>query len=203
MDSPSFFSITAALFFILNATGQIPVFLALLGRFERKRQCQIIFRELLVALGILVLFTFCGDEILTLLGISRATLSIAGGILLFLISLTMIFPNKPEKEETIAEEPLIVPLATPIIAGPGTITAVMLYAHETGQPFFVSGALLLAWLASLCILLLGSYIKGILGKKGLTALERLGGMLLCLIGLQMATSGTLQLVKEFFNIGNL
>lgn len=197
-----FFTVAAAIFFVLNATGQIPLFLALLARFDQKRQMKIITRELLIALALILLFTFFGDGILRVLGITRPIIAIAGGVLLFLISLTMIFPKTVEDgaEKAVTHEPMIIPLAIPVITGPGTITTVMLYAHETGDPWFVAGAAFAAWVPSLIILLLGSYIKQILGEKGLIAVERLGGMLVCLIGIQMLTSGILVLVKEYFNI---
>jgi multiple antibiotic resistance protein len=95
---------------------------------------------------------------------------------------------------------MIIPLAIPVITGPGSITTVMLYSHETGSAMFVAGAVVAAWIPSLIILLLGSYIKQVLGEKGLVAVERLGGMLVCLIGIQMLTNGTLSLVKDYFSI---
>jgi len=198
----SFFTISVAIFLVLNATGQIPLFLALLARFDHMRQIKIICRELSIALVILLLFTFCGDKLLNILGISRPIIGMAGGILLFLISLTMVFPHKKSSEETLTQEPVIIPLAIPIITGPGAIATVMLYAHETGNPWLVGAAAFAAWVPSLIIILLGSYIKKLLGEKGLTAIERLGGMLVCLIGVQMFASGTLLIVKEFFHIGN-
>jgi len=198
----SFLTITMAIFFVLNATGQIPLFLALLAHFDHKRQLKIITRELCIALGILLMFTFFGDKILEVLGITRPIIGIAGGILLFLISLTMIFPKtvKEDNEKSLHQEPMIIPLAIPVITGPGAITTVMLYSHETGNSMLVAAAAICAWIPSLIILLLGSYIKKLLGEKGLVAVERLGGMLVCLIGIQMFTSGTLMFVRDYFNI---
>ncbi len=198
-----FIGIATALFFVLNATGQIPFFLGLLARFDQKRQLVIITRELIIALLILLLFTFFGDFILRVLGISRPIIAIAGGVLLFLISLTMIFPKTVETDhqpKAMTHEPMIIPLAIPGITGPGAISAVMLYAHDTGNPFLVAGAAVAAWVPSLIILLLGSYIKEILGEKGLVAVERLGGMLVCLLGTQMLTNGLLNLVRDYFSI---
>jgi len=201
-EDASFFTIAAAIFFVLNATGQIPLFLAMLSRFDQKRQMKIITREMIIALLILLLFTFFGDGVLRILGISRPIIGIAGGVLLFLISLSMIFPKSSDTaEKALTQEPMIIPLAIPVITGPGAITAVMLYAHETGDALLVGAAAFTAWVPSLIILLLGSYIKQILGEKGLVAVERLGGMLVCLIGVQMLTNGTLQLIKEYFSIG--
>jgi multiple antibiotic resistance protein len=197
-----FFTIAAAIFFVLNATGQIPLFLAMLARFDQKRQLKIITREMIVALVILLLFTFFGDAILRILGITRPIIAIAGGVLLFLISLTMIFPKGDAGgEKALTQEPMIIPLAIPVITGPGAITTVMLYAHEMGSPFLVAGAAFAAWVPSLLILLLGSTIKQLLGEKGLVAVERLGGMLVCLIGIQMLTNGILGLVRDYFQIG--
>jgi len=196
----SFLTIAAAIFFVLNATGQIPLFLAILAPYDQKRQARIIIRELLIALGILLVFTFFGDWVLKILGISRPIIGMAGGILLFIISLGMIFPNPGKEVEKMKQEPMIIPLAIPVIAGPGAITTVMLYAHETANSLLVAGAAFCAWVPSLAILLAGSLIKKILGEKGLVAVERLGGMLVCLIGIQMFTSGTLLLVKDYFNI---
>jgi len=196
----SFLTITAAIFFVLNATGQIPLFLAMLGRFDQKRQYKIIIRELLIALAILLIFTFFGDGVLRVLGITRPIIGMAGGILLFIISLGMIFPKPATEVEKLTHEPMIIPLAIPVITGPGSITTVMLYAHETGNALMVGAAAFCAWVPSLLILLAGSMLKKILGEKGLIAVERLGGMLVCLIGIQMFTSGTLLLVKDYFKI---
>lgn len=196
----NFISIAFAIFFVLNATGQIPLFLAMLGRYDQKRQMKIITRELVVALVILLLFTFFGEWILQILGISQAVIAAAGGILLFLISLSMIFPKPQSAQEALQHEPMIIPLAIPVITGPGAITTVMSFAHQTDRPMMVAAAAFCAWLPSLIILLLGSYIKKLLGDRGLMAVERLGGMLVCLIGINMATSGVLTLVQEFFNI---
>lgn len=198
-----FLTIAASIFFVLNATGQIPLFLALLARFDQKRQMRIIVRELTVALVILLAFTFFGDDILKILGISRPIIGVAGGILLFLISLTMIFPKTVEDNgstKALAQEPMIVPLAIPVITGPGAITTVMLYSHETGNELLVAAAVIGAWIPSLIILLLGSYIKQLLGEKGLVAVERLGGMLVALIGVQMLVSSILLIVKDYFQI---
>ncbi len=199
-QDPSFFTIASAVFFVLNATGQIPLFLAMLARFDQKKQMCIILRELTVALAILFLFTFSGDTALRVLGITQPIIGIAGGTLLFIISLGMIFPKASAEPEELTREPMIIPLAIPLIAGPGAIATVMLYANETGNSMLVAGAVFAAWVPSLIILRLGSYIKQILGEKGLVAVERLGGMLVCLIGVQMLTSGALTLVREYFHI---
>lgn len=189
----SIYSTAVALFLILNAIGNIPLFIAMLARYSPKKQRQIIIRELLFALVILVVFAFLGDSVLKLLGISQPIIGMAGGVLLFIISLGMIFP----KEDTLdppKHEPMIVPLATPVITGPGSITAVMLYAERFGG-LEMAGIIVMAWIPSLLILLAASNIKYLLGEKGMIACERFGGMLVCLISLQMFSSGAIKLIQ--------
>lgn len=184
-----------ALFFILNSLGNIPIFVGMLGEFNLKRQRRIILRELLIALFILILFNFFGKEFLRMLGISHGTIGIAGGTLLFLISLTMIFP-KDNGAHIPRKEPFIFPLAMPVVAGPGAITAVMIYSQQSGSRLAVTAAIFLAWFFSSLILLASSNIKLFLGQKGLLACERLGGMLISLISVQMFTQGLISVIRE-------
>src|ERR1700722_8748995 len=191
----SFYSITLALFFVLNALGNIPLFIGLIGHYDLSRQRKIIIRELLIALFILLAFNFFGNKILELLGISEPIIGIAGGILLFIIALGMIFP-KADKAEAPRSEPLIVPLATPIVAGPGAIATVMVYSEQVSNVWVMSGAIFLAWLPCFIILLVSSNIKIVLGKRGLAACERLGGMLISLVSVHMFSSGVIKLVQD-------
>lgn len=192
----SFFQITISLFFVLNAIGSIPLFVAILGKFPVKRQRKIIIRELLIALGILLLFNFFGDDLLYLMGISQPIMGIAGGTLLFIIALTLIFPKPTLQKKVTTEEPLIVPLAIPLIAGPGALTSVMIYAEQARNHWIMTAAILLAWLPSALILFSASNIKNLLGTKGLTACERLGGMLISLIAVNMIANGILTLLQN-------
>jgi MarC family membrane protein len=195
MDQISFSTIAGSLFLVLNAWGQIPLFLGLLGNFSEKRQRIIILREMAIALGILLLFCFFGEGVFLLLGITRSVVGMAGGILLFLIALSMIFPKQESQTETLKREPMVIPLAIPAITGPGAITMTMAYAQASG-PFLVSLAVLTAWLPSLLILLAGSYLKRLLGEKGLVAVERFGGMIVCLIGVNMFGTFAIEFVQQ-------
>jgi multiple antibiotic resistance protein len=191
----SIFAIATSLFFILNSLGNIPFFVGMLGKYPVKRQRRIILRELAIALLILLLFNFFGENILHLLGISHAVIGIAGGTLLFLISLSMIFP--PQGNHTHDDrEPFIFPLAIPVLAGPGSITTVMIYSQQVQNELLMLGAILMAWIPSTIILLASSNIKLFLGQKGLIACERLGGMLISLIAVQMLTSGIIKLIQD-------
>jgi len=192
----SFISIALSIFFVVNVVGNIPLFITLLRPFNKKEQKMILLREFGVALAILLLFNFCGDGILHLLGVSKQTIGIAGGFLLIIIAITMVFP-KPSEDGLPAHEPVIVPLATPVIAGPGSITAVMVFAQQIGT----IGACIAATSAifvSFFIVLIASRIKHLLGEKGLIAMERLGGLIVALLAIEMMTSGIIDLVKARF-----
>ncbi len=191
----AFWAKVLSLFLVMNAIGNIPLFVGLLARYDLKRQREIILRELSIALFILLLFNFFGDDILELLGISQPIIGIAGGILLFIIALSMIFPRE-RSEEISLRDPLIVPFAMPIIAGPGSITTVMIFADHIQNHWLMSLIIICAWIPSLLLLLAASNIKYLLGEKGLTACERLGGMLICLFAVQMFTSNAIDLVKK-------
>jgi len=194
----SIFALSLSLFLVLNALGSIPLFVAFLSKYEAKRQRRIIFREMLIALGILLLFNFFGDDLLELIGISQPIIGIAGGTLLFLIALGMIFPKNDRSLESNRQEPFIVPLAMPLIAGPGSISTVIVYSEQTHNPLMMTIVIFIAWTASLLLILASSNIKYFLGHKGLMACQRLGGMLISLIAVQMICSGAIHLVQDTF-----
>lgn len=193
------FAMAFSLFFVLNALGNIPLFVGLLAPYSVKRQRRIIARELLIALGILLLFNFFGDTLLNLLGISQSVLGVAGGTLLFLIAIDMIFPRKHDASESKRQEPMIVPLAIPIVAGPGAISTVIVYAEQLQNAWASSGVLLMAWIPTFTLLFLSSNIKNFLGEKGLLACQKLGGMLISLIAVHMICNGAIQMLQEAFN----
>jgi len=191
----SIFPMTFSLFLVLNSLGNIPLFVGLLTKFDVKRQRQIILRELLIALAILFSFNFFGDKMLTMLGISQPVIGVAGGALLFIIALGMIFPRPPDNHDLKRSEPLIVPLATPIVAGPGAIGTTLVYAEQVQNVWIMASIILLAWIPTCIILLLSSNIKYFLGQKGLLACQKLGGMLISLIAVQMICTGVTTLLK--------
>ena len=149
----------------------------------------------MIALGIIVLFTFLGEALMDFLHVSNDTLQIAGGIILFLICLRMIFPSEKVSNEPTTQdnEPFIVPLAIPLVAGPAVLASVMIYARQKNNTPVMIGAILLAWAASLLVLLTSSILKRVLGWRGIVAIERLMGLILTLIAVQMFLSG----IKSF------
>ena len=191
------FSAAVLLFFVMDPLGNIPLFLAALTSVEPPRRFRVAARELVIAYGVLILFLFAGSSILKTLGISEPALTIAGGIVLFLIALKMVFPavHGPLGEETDGE-PLVVPLAIPYVAGPSALATVLLLssqAPERRADWFV--AITVAWGASADILLTGSRLALLLGTRGLMAIERLMGMVLVASAVQMVLDGIRAVIK--------
>ena len=198
----SIVAVVFSLFLVLNSVGGIPMFVSLLSKYDVKKQRRIISRELLIGLVILLLFNFFGDNILEMMGISQPIIGIAGGTLLFIIALGLIFPRQNDKKQELStrQEPYIVPLAVPLVAGPGSIATVMVYAEQLQNPWLMTSIILMAWIPSYLILMASSNIKYFLGTKGLIACQRLGGMLICLIAVKMFTSGIMVLLQQAFHV---
>jgi MarC family membrane protein len=179
------------LFLILDPLGNIPVFLGLLRALPPKRQRVVLVREMLIALVVLMLFLWGGRYALGLMHLRQESVSIAGGIVLFLIGLRMIFPP-PEglMGELPDGEPFIVPMAIPLIAGPSGMAAVMLMgSQEPDRMGAWSLALMIAWVATAAILFSSTYLYKWLGSRVLTAIERLMGMVIVAISVQMVLDG--------------
>ena len=179
------------LFLILDPLGNIPVFLSLLRGMPAHRQRVVLVREMLIALGVLMAFLWGGRYALELMHLRQESVSIAGGIVLFLIGLRMIFPP-PEGllGELPGGEPFIVPMAIPLVAGPSGMAAVMLMgSQEPGRMGAWSLALLVAWAATAAILFSATYLYQWLGARVLAAIERLMGMVIVAISVQMFLDG--------------
>ena len=179
------------LFLILDPLGNIPVFLSMLRRLPPKRQRVVLARELLIALAVLMGFLWAGKYALELMHLRQESVAIAGGIVLFLIGIRMIFP-RPEglMGELPGGEPFIVPLAIPLVAGPSGMAAVMLMgSNEPGRLWDWSLALMIAWGATAVILFSATVLYKWMGRSALIAVERLMGMLLVAISVQMFLDG--------------
>jgi MarC family membrane protein len=186
------------LFLIMDPLGNIPLFLSLLRNVDPKRRQLVLARELLIALVVLFVFLFGGTYLLHALQLKQESVSIAGGIVLFLIGVRMVFPpatggifgGDPDRE------PFIVPMAIPGIAGPSAVAAVMLLANSyPGRTVDWSVALLVAWFATAVILLSSTYLFRCLGTSVLIAVERLMGMLLVALSVQMFLDGVMAYVR--------
>jgi len=189
-------SVSVTLFLIMDPFGNVPVFLALLEKVPAGRRRLIIARELLIALAVIVCFIFFGRYLMNLLGLDQAAVSIAGGIILFLIGLRMVFPPAERPAEADPDsEPFIVPLAIPLIAGPSLLAVLMLWA--TAEPGRLTGLLiaaLIAWGVTFVVLFSATFLNRFLTKRGLVAVERLMGMVLVALSVQMF----LESVKAYF-----
>lgn len=181
------------LFLVLDPLGNIPVFLGVLSTVPPARRRRIIIREMVIALLILSLFLFFGRYILRGMGISQPAVSIGGGVVLFLIAVRMIFPRRGGSDYTDdvhGDEPLIVPLAVPLVAGPSAMATLILFA--TSHPERIMdwlAALIIAWGVALAVLLSGELLRTLLGRRGLAAMERLMGMILITMAVQMLLTG--------------
>jgi len=192
------FSAAVLLFLVLDPFGNIPFFIAALQNVPRERHKRVIVRELAIALFVLVVFLFAGEHILKALQISEPALRAAGGTVLFLIAIRMVFPRPGDSVgEELSGEPFIVPLAIPYVAGPSALASVLLIMNQEPErwPEWL-GALSLAWLLTGFIILMSSVLAKRLGKRVLIAIERLMGMLLVALAIQMLMTGIRQFIKS-------
>jgi MarC family membrane protein len=191
-------SAAVLLFFVMDPLGNVPLFLSALRHVEPSRHRIVIVRELGIALAILVAFLFVGRYLLELLHVSPAALTAGGGIILLLIALRMIFPTSERSlREDVEGEPFIVPLAVPYTAGPSTLaTELLLMSGEPGRWPVWLGAVVLAWLASAVILHFSAGLRKLLGERGLTAMERLMGMLLVIVAVEMLMTGIAEYLER-------
>lgn len=186
------FAVAVTLFLIMDPLGNIPIFLSVLSKVAPERRIKILIRELIIALIIMLLFLFSGPVILKVLGLSREAVAIGGGLVLMIIAIRMIFPSRGGVmgDDGSDGEPLVVPLAVPLIAGPSVLATLVLLA-DTGPDRSVDWLMALggAWLLSAIILLSSQGLFKLLGARGLKAIERLMGMILISISVQMLLDG--------------
>jgi multiple antibiotic resistance protein len=199
MNFLNIYTSAITLILVMDPLGNIPLFLSILKDIPLKRQSRIIIRECFIAFLILTLFLFFGAHILRGLHITQSALHISGGIILFIIALRMIFPHPDTPvADRIAGEPFIVPLAIPLTAGPASLATVMLFASQyPGQISAWFIAIIIASVVTALVLLCSRYLMQILRMRGLIALERLMGMVLTMLAVQMFLSG----IGEYFHIG--
>ena len=186
------------LFLVIDPLGNIPMFMTTLKKVDEKRQQFVVVRELLFALIILVSFLFLGQYLLQLLHLSETALTTAGGIILLIIAIKMIFPARDKSlQEDVEGEPFIVPLAIPYVAGPSAMaTSLLMMSREPERWLDWLFAVLLAWFVSAVIIYFSSYFARFLGEKGLIAIERLMGMLLITVAVQMLLTGIAEFVGK-------
>lgn len=187
-----FFSAFIVLLIVLDPLGNVPVVLGLLRDVPGARRIRVITRECLFAMLILLAFMVAGDRVLHAMRLTDASLEIAGGVILFLIALGMTFPgmgvgfSAPDP----GAEPVLVPLAIPLIAGPSALATVLLLAsRQPEQAWTWAAAIGLTMVVVWLVLISASRLARRLGQSGLVALERLMGLLLTAIAVEMLISG--------------
>jgi multiple antibiotic resistance protein len=184
------------LFLVIDPVGNIPMFLTTLKKVDESRRRTVVIRELIIALFVLVAFLFLGQYLLQALHLSQTALTTAGGIILLIIAIKMIFPARDRAlQEDIEGEPFVVPLAIPYVAGPSAMaTALLMMSREPERWLDWLFAVLIAWAVSALIIFFSSYFAKFLGEKGLIAIERLMGMLLITVAVQMLLTGIAEFV---------
>ena len=195
------FSAALLLFLVMDPFGNVPLFLSVLNPIAADRRRKVIIRELLLALTALILFLFLGRYILSAIGISESILTTAGGVILFLIALRMVFPPArgpdPVDVDERSDEPILVPLAIPLLAGPSALASVLFLMSSDPDrwPHWLA-AVLIAWAMTATVLLLSSPLARLIKKRGLIAIERLMGMVLTAIAIKMILTG----IGDFFGM---
>ena len=190
MMNYTFASATILLILITDPVGNIPIFANALKHVAPERRARVILREILIAFFLLLTFMFVGEGFLKVMNLSELSLQIGGGVILFLIALRMVFPPPETLEAEILEEPLIVPLAVPAIAGPSALATVLLLVSQQPERR-------LDWIAALCVTMLISAvvlvsaerIQRLIGSRLLVAVERLMGLVLVSVAIEMMLRG--------------
>jgi multiple antibiotic resistance protein len=195
MDTVSAF---ITLVFVMDPLGNVPIFLVILKDLDPKRRQWVIAREMLIALVVLLIFLYGGVYLLDLLNLKQESISIAGAIILFLIAIRMIFPSPYGLLGDVPEgEPFIVPLAIPAVAGPSALAISMLLVNsDPDRMLDWTLALVAAWAAAAALLMASPLLLRALGNRGLVAVERLMGMILVIISVQMFFDG----LQKFLNL---
>jgi len=178
-------------FLISNPIGNSPLVLAMVKRFPFEKQKHILLREGIFSLIVALFFQYLGAVFMQALHLDPFTVSLCGGFVLFVTALRMIF-NKDEgleKEEASLQEPYFVPIAIPLLSGPGLLSIIMIKSQAVNNSLYVSASVILAFIGVIGIMIAAPYLKKLLGERGLAALEQFMGMILGLISMGMLVRG--------------
>lgn len=195
-----FFSITLLLILITDPLGNIPFFISALRRVKPERRRFVILRECFIAFAVLMIFLLCGRPLLGLLHLSDEALRVGGGMVLMLIAIRMIFPDRGARlgeEPASDEEPFIVPLAIPLIAGPSAMATVLLLSRQyPGQLLTLTGSITVTIAVTALVFAVSNRLQKVLGNQAITAIERLMGLLLTAISVEMLLSGIASYIRQ-------
>ena len=207
-DLPALIAAFTTLFVIIDPPGLAPLFVALTQGMSPKQRRSILIRAVLISFGLMIAFLLLGEALLGFIGISMPAFRIAGGILLFLTALEMLFQKRQERRQGNAAEgatehqddPSVFPLAMPLIVGPGAITTIILLAGQaenTADMFAITGVLATVLMFVFLFCMASGPLERILGKTGVNIVTRLLGMLLAALAIQFILDG----IAQSFGIG--
>jgi len=195
--SYNFVSATILLLLITDPVGNVPIFANALRAVPAQRRPRVILREVLIAFLLLLAFMFVGDGFLRVMNLSQLSLQIAGGVVLFLIALHMVFPPPRGADDAQAGEPLIVPLAVPALAGPSALATVLLLVSQAPERRWEwIGALSVTMAVCAIVLVLAERVQRWVGTRALLAFERLMGLVLVALAVEMLLNGLRQFVGQ-------
>jgi multiple antibiotic resistance protein len=184
------FQLALTFFLVTNPIGNSPAVLALVKDFDFKKQRWILLREGFFSFLIALFFQYVGEQFLTLVKVHDYSMTLCGGTLLLLIAFQMIFPKHEESSgKSLTKEPFIVPIATPLLSGPGVLSLIMLFAKQEQNNLLITTAILIAWAGVIAVMGAAPYMQKVLGRRGLIALEQFMGMLLAVIASGMLAKG--------------
>jgi MarC family membrane protein len=188
------------LLLVIDPFGNVPLVVSTLQPVPSERRWRVVLRECVIAYVLLLAFMFGGHAFLTLMRLSETSLSIAGGVILFLIALKMVFSRHPEGVfgDAVSGEPLIVPLAIPAIAGPSAMATVMLMASR--EPARIETwvlALTLAMVVTTAVLVGAGRLQRLLGERVVRAFERLMGLVLTAVAIEMLLGGIRSFIAQY------
>ncbi len=191
--SQNFFQSFILLLLVTDPFGNVPLFVSTLRQVAPQRRARVVIRECLIAYALLLVFMFTGRHFLDALQLSEISLRIGGGVILFLIALRMVFPRGDGifgNEHQNSAEPLIVPLAIPALAGPSALVTVLLFSSQANMamPLYVAVISMVA-VVWLIVLLSAERLQRILGDAVMTAFERLMGLILTALAIEMLLAG--------------
>ncbi|MDQ1237491.1 MAG: hypothetical protein O5V64_321 [Wigglesworthia glossinidia] len=189
------------LFFIIDPFGNLPIIISMLHKYDTDKQRLIILREMFIALIFMTIFLFFGENILSLFNLKIEIISISGGIILFLMAIKMIFQEnqniKNIKSQHHDQVPFIIPIAIPLLAGPGMFsTLVFLSQRNKVDILYIFYSLIISWSLSLIVLLCFITIFKLFNNKGVNELERFMGLILIMLSIQIFLDG----IKNYFNL---
>lgn len=195
--TPPLFNVILVLLLIMDPIGNLATFESLVQGLTPKLRYKIVFREMSIALALMLFFNFLGEYIFDFLALSETTVAISAGVILFLIGIKILFMTKDSPRASLPKgEPFIFPLAVPLIAGPGLLATIMLYSRIQPLISVMLIAIATAWILSVLVLLFAAPITRLLGTNGLQAFERLIGMILVIIAVQRFMGGVFLFITE-------